>query len=99
MATPKFLINVTVLNGTEEVEYKDLRIIMSDMGRWDIVRNRNSWPSQEQAPTLWMQSVAFFALIRGGLIPADTKLDSFLDTVLAIESNDEDEVAADFPAK
>lgn len=98
MASQKILINITLTDGTKETEYNGVRWIMSDMGRWDIVRSRKQWPSQDEAPTLWMQVVTYYALVRTGQIPTETVLDSFLDTIVSIEPV-EDEEAAEFPAK
>lgn len=98
MAAPKLLVNITLINGDKETEYRDLRLIMSDMGRWDILRSRKQWPKQEEAPALWMQVVSYFALIRTGEIPTETDIDTFLSTVISVDSDDDVE-AAEFPAE
>lgn len=93
----KLILNLTLAQGTEEVEYS-VRIIMADMARWDILRAKNFWPKQEDAPTLWMQVVSYFALVRSGQIPTDADPLAFLETVISIEDGSTEE-AADFPAK
>ncbi|WP_218711554.1 hypothetical protein [Arthrobacter sp. BF1] len=98
MASTKLTMSVTVTDGTKETVHKDVTVIMADMARWDITRPREQWAKSEDAPVLYSMVLAYFALVRTGKIPADTKVHAFLDTVVSVDMN-EDEEAAEFPAK
>lgn len=98
MASPKLSMNVTVTNGTKETVHEDVTVIMADMARWDITRPREQWAKSEDAPVLYSMVLAYFSLIRTGKIPADTNVHKFLETVVSVTMN-EDEEAAEFPAK
>lgn len=50
-----------------------------DVTRWELERARKNWPSQTDAPTLFMLYIAWAALTRTGEI--NTEFDSFADHV------------------
>lgn len=82
-ATRPTVVISHALAGAERTE--TVTLSMADFTRFDIIRARRGFPARDEAESLFMSIVGYCALIREGKIPAETKLDDFLDTVLMIE--------------
>lgn len=70
-------------NGTETE--RTIHAGFADLARYDIIRNRLGFPGQEEAPILFMGLLAFCNLVRTGQIPANTKVETFLDSIASVE--------------
>lgn len=91
----KFNLTTEDNEGTETSQ--ELTIKIADMARYDIVRNRNNFPNQEEGGFLFMVLVSYCSLARTGKIPANTKVEEFIDTVVAIEPVEAPEEEEDAP--
>lgn len=79
----KFNVTTESKEGVETTQEVTVRI--ADLARYDIVRNRNGFPSQEEGSFLFMVLVSYCSLARTGKLPANTKVEEFIDTVVTIE--------------
>ncbi|UVJ37985.1 hypothetical protein [Arthrobacter sp. CJ23] len=79
----------TETNGNT-VDHK-VDIKMADLARYDIVRNRHGFPAQENGQFLFMVLVSYCSLVRTGAIADTVKPEDFIDTVLNIEPEAEEE--------
>lgn len=95
MKLPK--IKVTFTDGGERVE--EVTLNFADFVRFDIVRMKKNLPSRDEGESAWMATVAWAALIRTGKIPADRRLDEFLNSIIMAEESEEiaAEDEAEFP--
>lgn len=59
-----------------------------DMVRYDLMRARKNWPTQREAPILFMSAVAWHALKRSGETADD--VETYLDKIVEITPVDED---------
>jgi hypothetical protein len=96
MATmPKLKVTYS-LNNTESTQ--EIQVIFADMVKWDILRKRNNFPAQDEAPSIWMGTLAFAALVRTKVLDTNASVEDFLNTIVMIEPVDEPE-AAEFPSE
>lgn len=95
MKLPK--IKVTFNDGAERSE--EVTLNFADFVRFDIVRMKKNLPSREEGDSAWMATVAWAALIRTGKIPAERRLDDFLNSIIMAEESEENdgEDEAEFP--
>lgn len=61
-----------------------------DMVMWDRTRARHRWPTQQEAPLLWMTFVAWSAARRTGAIAADLSYPDWEATTEYVEAVDAD---------
>lgn len=82
MAYVQSKINLKLLNGSEY----ELHPINADLVRWELEQRKNNWPTAQEAPTLWANTLAWSALKRSGQY-TDT-LEKFIEEVeyLTIEA-------------
>lgn len=90
----KFNITTEAKDGSETTQEVTVRI--ADLARYDIVRNRNGFPSQEEGSFLFMVLVSYCALTRTGKI-VNVKVEDFIDTVVTIEPVEAPEEEAEAP--
>lgn len=77
---PSIELHIKMIDGTQH-EY--VRVIGADKRIWEETRARHHWPTQQDAPELWIMFVAWAALHRSGQYPQG--FDSFtsdLDNVI-----------------
>lgn len=84
----KFKVTTADADGSNEVT-REVSAGFADLARYDILRNRFGFPKQEDAPVLFMGLLAYCNLVRTGQIPATTKPELFVDSVLDVEEMEE----------
>lgn len=73
MSLPKTKLTVELSDGTTH----DLVIGNPSMVAWDRARSQMNWPKIDEAPFLWMTWISWHHMKAAGLIPAETKYDTF----------------------
>lgn len=87
MATYKLTVTN---NGVEETH--EVNVTIADLARFDILRNRNGYPAQEDAQYLFMILISYCSLVRNGIIASTVKPDDFINTVVNIEPEESEDV-------
>lgn len=90
-AAMKFKLT-TEANGTESEHEVSIKI--ADLARYDILRNRHGFPAQEDGQFLFMVLISYCSLVRTGVVAATIKPEEFIDSVVSIEPEAEEEVDA-----
>ena len=91
-AQMKFVIT-TQADNVESIH--PVSITIADLARYDILRNRFGFPSQEQGQFLFMVLISYCSLVRTGVVKNTVKPEDFIDSVVNIEPEEtEDEAEA-----
>lgn len=91
MANLKFpRVRITVENDDETEREITVQCDNRDAVRFDLTRNRHSWPASEDAPILFLTVIAIFAVWRSDktLLPDD--IDAAIESVLDVSPVDEE---------
>lgn len=72
----------------------EVSIKIADLARYDILRNRYGFPAQEEGQFLFMVLISYCSLVRTGVIAATVKPEEFIDSVVSIEPEAEEEADA-----
>lgn len=80
---------------SNEIETEhEVSIKIADLARYDILRNRHGFPAQEDGQFLFMVLISYCSLIRTGVIATTVKPEEFIDSVVSIEPEAEEEADA-----
>lgn len=90
-AAMKFTLT-TESNGAEAEHAVSIKI--ADLARYDILRNRYGFPSQEEGQFLFMVLISYCSLVRTGVVASTVKPEEFIDSVVSIEPEAEEEADA-----
>lgn len=90
-----FAFNLTT---TDDKSY-DVKVVMADLVRYDIQRNKLGFPPKEGNEFSFMALVSYCSLVRTGQISATTKAEDFINTIANLEPVVEEESDATFPAE
>jgi hypothetical protein len=89
MAIPRMTADVEMLDGST---HEGLRIIAADLIRHSDVARRHNWGSLEDDPLRAQLFLAYAAMTRLNLYPADTGFDQFIDEcAMAMVGDDSDD--------
>lgn len=90
-AAMKFTLT-TESNGAEAEHAVSIKI--ADLARYDILRNRYGFPAQEEGQFLFMVLISYCSLVRTGVVASIVKPEEFIDSVVSIEPEAEEEADA-----
>lgn len=97
MATRLGTPTVNVVRESDPDKTLEIQTTNADLVLWDRTRAKHKWPRFEDAPFLWMTFISWAAARRSGLIPPDTKYETWERDVLSVAVDDTDDDASGEP--
>lgn len=87
LITPRVRVTVEQ-EGRDDFLQMDVQTDNRDMVHWDVARAKKGWPTQRDAPILWLSFLAWHALKRSG--ETTQTVEKFLDSCVQVQGIDED---------
>jgi hypothetical protein len=89
--------SVRVIRASDPEKELDIQTTNVDLVLWDRTRVKHKWPKFEDAPFLWLTFISWAAARRSGLIPPDTRYETWEADCLSVDASDDDDDESGVP--